>query len=450
MTHTATGRSGRVTFQVPDLWTVETPERDEIDALAYLRGPEGTFAPNAVLTVNPYEGSIAQFSIEALDSLHSTLDSPVIIDVRPWEPGEHLPDSPAAAGRVITYTHRSPQTGATLRGAEWLVTGHGIAAQLTTTTDVAQWAVFAPDMVQIAASITFTGTERPSAPVQGAESIPEQAQDPLLTALTETPIERIDGLARLQPYPNEGPWIHGSSLALLSEMSQGRKIGRLETGSYREQLTELQECGFVAGRELSEDGKTLSLFMSEAQVSVRVTAHYGSNTPSFQAWVVGDAVLVTASTSYVAAVTGERDGQPSPDHFNVQIVPLDRLTTLMAQWVGLQPAWTVPVFPVVVPEDRVQARWSGDETFPEGANETMQALWHEGWFAWDVLMVSPAMQLDPISYLNAGRMGHFSIGTDASDQGSGIAFVPLPSVSILDRLEDSLQSVLFNRDRLVG
>ena len=445
MSLTVTGRTGRVTFDVPENWTIEPSERQEVESIAYLRGPDGVFAPNVVLTVNDFSGTVAEFAINVLEGITSTLLSPVIIDVLPWTPGGGIAEEPASAGRVVVYSHLSPQTGTRLRVAEWLTTAAGTAAQLTTTSTVAQWPVFGSQFGEIADTLTIVGAESPSAPGQGAEDIPEAARDEFLTQLTGQPVERIHGLATVQPYPNEGQWVHGEALKLLSDMAEGLKIGRLSAAAHERPLTELARVGLVQDRSLTEDGDFLAEFFRDPSASIRVTADYGTNEPSLQAWVVGETALIAASTGYVAATEGKDGGQPSPDHFNVQVSRLNDLSTLIAQWVGLQPAWNLPVFPMVVPDDVLTRRWQGDGTFPEGASETLQTMWHENWFVWNLIAVGPESESGPYSYVNAGRMGHYRLGAEEGPEGEGTAFVPTPAAAIYDQLEDTIQACVFGR-----
>lgn len=450
MSQPVNGRTGRVTFDVPDNWTVEASERSEVESMAYLRGPEGVFAPNVVLTLNDFSGTVAEFAINVLEGIASTLVAPVIIDVLPWTPGEGLADDPASAGRVVVYSHLSPQTGTRLRVAEWITTAAGVAAQLTTTSTVAQWPVFGSQFGEIADTLSIIGAERPSAPGQGADGIPEAARDEFLTHLTGQPVERIDGLATMQPYPNEGQWVHGEALKLLSDMAEGLKIGRLNAAAYERPLEELARLDLVKDRSLTEDGEFLADFFRDPAASIRITANYGMNEPSFQAWVVDETVLIAASTGYVAATEGKSGGQPSSDHFNVQVSRLNDLSTLIAQWVGLQPAWNLPVFPMVVPDDVLTRRWQGDGTFPDDASETMRSMWHENWFVWNLIAVGPEAESGPYSYVNAGRMGHYRLGAEEGPHGEGTAFVPTPSAAIYDQLEDTIQACIFGREpRLV-
>jgi len=446
MSLTVTGRTGRASFQVPEGWATEDSGRDEVEALAYLPGPDETFAPNAVLTVNDFTGTVAEFAVRTLEGISSTLVRPVIIDVLPWTPGGGLAEDPAAAGRVVVYSHLSPQTGTRLRVAEWLTAAAGAAVQLTTTTTVAQWPLFGAVFSAIADTVQVTGAGTPSAPAQGADGIPESARDPFLTRLIGTPVERIHGLATLQPYPNEGQWVHGAAMSLLSEIADGLKIGRLNALGYRDQLAELERHGLAEGRTLTEDGDTLAEFLRHPAASIRITASYGEHEPSFQAWVAGDKVLVAASTGYVAATEGKDGGQPTPDHFNVQISRLTDLSTLMAQWVGLQPAWNLPVFPMIVPDDVLARRWQGDGTYPEGANETLQEMWHENWFVWNLVAVGPRSEAGPVSYVNAGHRGHYRLGAEEGENGEGTAFVPTPSAAVYDQFEDAIQACLYGRE----
>ncbi|MEE1621833.1 hypothetical protein ACQ3I4_09570 [Zafaria sp. Z1313] len=134
-----TGRTGRASFSVPSQWTSESV-RDEIELLAYLPGPDETFAPNVAVTVNPFEGTLDGFLLKALDGLASALTLPYIVDVRLWD----------VPGRVVHYTHDAPESGLRLRGCEFLSIQGGLALQVSATTTVAQWPVFSELLEKIA------------------------------------------------------------------------------------------------------------------------------------------------------------------------------------------------------------------------------------------------------------------------------------------------------------
>lgn len=129
-----------------------------------MEGPEGTFAPNLIVTVNPYDGVIDDLLDRAVHGLTTTLQKPYHFDVRIWDKGLGVDASEpgsssdtvdvSAMGRTIAHAHESPQTGATLRSAEWLFIDQGLAVQVTGTTTAAQWPVFFRALESMARSLS--------------------------------------------------------------------------------------------------------------------------------------------------------------------------------------------------------------------------------------------------------------------------------------------------------
>ncbi|MDN6299004.1 MAG: hypothetical protein ACTHWW_10900 [Arthrobacter sp.] len=160
------GRTGRATLVLEEPWQAESI-RDEFELFAYLAGPEGTFAPNLIVTVNPFDGTNDEFLDRAVHGLTTTLQKPYLFDVRIWDKEQSLDDDSVPSvddldvlsmGRTIAYTHESTQTRATLRSAEWLFIDSGLAIQVTGTTTTAQWPIFEPTLGTMARSVS-TSTE---------------------------------------------------------------------------------------------------------------------------------------------------------------------------------------------------------------------------------------------------------------------------------------------------
>lgn len=157
------GRTNRASIVLEAGWIEESP-RDEIELLAILPGPEGSFAPNLVVTVNPFEGGIDEFLGRAVQGISSTLHHPYIFDIRAWDKAGSIDDADAPAsgadidvsafGRSIHYTHVSPNTGSTLRVTEWLFISHRLAVQVTGSATTAQWQVLGPTLERLAKTIT--------------------------------------------------------------------------------------------------------------------------------------------------------------------------------------------------------------------------------------------------------------------------------------------------------
>lgn len=159
------GRTGRASLVLEEAWQAESI-RDEIELFAFIRGPEGTFAPNLVVTVKPFGGNIDEFLDHAVHGLTTSLQKPYLFDVRVWDrhpssngtdPYQPVDDVDVRQmSRTIGYTHESPQTGATLRSTEWLFIESGLAVQVTGTTTTAQWPVFSRTLETMARSVATT------------------------------------------------------------------------------------------------------------------------------------------------------------------------------------------------------------------------------------------------------------------------------------------------------
>lgn len=137
------GRTGKASFRIPTQWVSESV-RDEIELLAYLPGPADEFAPNVVVTALPFDGTLEDFALRAVDGLMAKLVNPYIVDVRLWD----------VPGRVIHYTHLSPENQLRLRTCEFLSIQAGLALQVSATSTTSQWPVFSDLFEQIARSTT--------------------------------------------------------------------------------------------------------------------------------------------------------------------------------------------------------------------------------------------------------------------------------------------------------
>lgn len=444
MSQLVQGRSGRVNYSVPDDWEAVVPETEDIDSLAVLPGPQGEFAPNVVVTVNEFDGHVGLFAQSVVDHLRTTLEDAVVVDVLPWPADQSIPDDPTREGRVVVYTHRSPRTGSRLRGAEWLITRAGIAAQMTTTTTVSQWPVFASLFSEIGSTLRIEGPESPDTT---PPALPAASTDPFLSELAGLPIERLDGLGVLQRFEFQGLTMSGESFALFTALADGERIGRLTEAEHDQSLAELAELGLVEGAELSEAGSTFALIYQESAASLRLTAAAAAGSSSFHAWAVGEYALIVTGPDCTSMVTEPTEDTPGPGQVTVAVTPLDELTTELVRWTGLQPSWHLPVFPSTVSEEAIDRRWSGETEPPvDDANPTLEALWQQPWFLWTFEAAGPKTDIGPSTYLNAGSMGHYAWGR--SDEG--IVMVPLASVTILDRLEDALQACLYGREPRIG
>ncbi|WP_159553309.1 hypothetical protein [Citricoccus sp. K5] len=439
-TVTITGRTDRAQMTIPEHWSAEDI-RDEIELLSVLKGKDGVFAPNLVVTLNAYDGSMAEFLSSAVGNISQTLTEVRFIDITLWNPGGALPgQTPALDGRAVTYTHVSPASGEVLRTTDWLFIENGLAVQATGTTAAPDWMALGPELEQIASSLVVAedaGTA--GAPVR--TELPEGALDELASGELGAPVESISGIGRTQTFDYAGAWVHASALALLDEMAEGFRIGRLNADSYRDQLAELESAGLAQGTKLTDTGEYACLHLDEPDASFRISAAGSGGAMYYQAWLYGPTALVTAGTGYHTQVGLQADEAPSRDHVNVRIFPITELAREMASWLGVGPAWPLPALPAGLPAERLEQRWAGNTEIPETANPVLAALWEQDWFTWELSAQGPEGEIDPVAYLNGGPLGHYRLGSEDGRTW----LMPTPSVYLYDQLDDLIAAAIYGR-----
>lgn len=433
-----TGRTERAQMTLPEHWSAEDI-RDEIELLAVLKAKEGVFAPNLVVTLNPYSGSMAEFLASAVGNLAQTLTDVQFIDVTLWNRDRELPEDAAAEGRAITYTHVSPSSGDILRTTEWLFIEGGLAVQATGTTAAQDWMFLAPELEQIASSLALA--ESVMAPTPVDRTLPDGALDALASSELGYPVESISGLGRQQHYDYAGEWVRGASFALVDEMAEGFKVGRLQADDYRAELDDLARAGLVEGTKLTEAGEFIQLHLQDPDASFRISGAGAGGESHYQAWAYGPSVLVAAGPG-CHAQTGLQDaGAPSLDHVNVQILPLSALARDMAAWAGVGPAWALPALPAGLSQEQFAQRWAGNTEPPAGANAVLKALWEQNWFTWEFAAHGVESAVEPYAYLHGGPLGLYRVGSE--DATTWV--VPTPSVYVYDQLDDAIAAILYDR-----
>lgn len=437
-TVTIMGRTERVQMTIPESWNAEDI-RDEIELLAIYQGREGVFAPNLVVTVNPYEGSMAEFMQAAVGNVVSTLQDARIIDISTWNRTQEFPLELAAQGRAITYTHVSPASGEVLRTTDWLFTEGGLAVQATGTSAAPDWMVFAPELEAIASSLITSESEADLGPV--APELPDGAQDELASAELGQPVESIGELLKHQPYDYSGEWVPARAFALMDEMAEGLKIGRLQAEDYSDELEELARVGFVEGTKLTDLGEVVRLHLAEPTAAFRVSGAGSAGESYYQAWVHGSSVLVAAGAGYHVQTELQPNESPSPDHANIMILPITGLARDIASWVGLAPAWPLAALPSSVPLELIAQRWAGNTEPPADANPVLAELWKQNWFTWTVTGQGEETSPEPYSYLHGGPLGQFRIGAD----GDRSWLIATHSVYAYDQLDDVIAAAIFDR-----
>ncbi|MGP5162881.1 hypothetical protein [Arthrobacter rhombi] len=447
---TAIGRTGIISLDLPPEW-LTGPERPEYELLAYLPSPKESFAPTIVVTANPFDGSIADFMRRVVDGVMEGTAAPQFIDIRGWTrapglaAGIELTPAEALAGRAVAYTQLSPSRGLSLLSTEFLFIEAGLAIQVTASTAVNHWQSAGPLLSEIVATVRLNRQPTENKATARPASLPPEAVDPVASAVFGHDVEKIAGLAGAQPFEFDGVWVHGRTIDTLTSLSDGLRLGALNKAEHSEQLDELEALELVNGTRLTDVGEMIGAHLTDPQSSYRITGFDTGGECWFQAWTYGPTALLLVEPGYHRNLGEEPVPRPSPEHFNLQLVPLTMLSTLMARWVGLQPAWNLQLEPAPLPVDDLARGWRGDRRPPEGSNEAMRSLWDEPWFSWTLTSAGADSEPEDIAYFNGGTVGHQRL----FHQGDAAIFTPVPSTSVFLQIEDRIQATIFGHDPLM-
>ncbi|MDN5755555.1 MAG: hypothetical protein ACTHWW_10905 [Arthrobacter sp.] len=277
----------------------------------------------------------------------------------------------------------------------------------------------------------------------GKDTIYFSGTDPVAQAALRAPLPDLGEIGTQQPFSYDGAWVHSGAVELLMKMVGGYRPGRLQQRLQRSQLEELREAELVSGNELTSGGQLLVAVMNEAEASFRLSGLIENHEYLFQCWASEQMALIITQPGYHAAGNPEFVEQPTPAHVNIRVVPLLDLSTLMAKWVGLAPAWNFDLLPVEIPMTAIEDQMNGSSAVPDDANDVLQDAWREKWMLWSLEGSCPAGDLDPLTYLTAGRRGQHRL---AQQESESVMLIPTGSTYVFDQIEDRLQAMVFQRD----
>jgi hypothetical protein len=445
------GYLGVLQFRPAQHWLAEQV-RPEIELLATFPVDENTFRPSVVVTVNPFEGSIREFSVKALAGLTSTLRECRVIDVGGWErrpedrAEEHLgvETDTSLLSRRIEYVHRA-DNGRLVSGVEYLVLMEGWAVQFTSTCAVQDRLFLAGDIDAMARSVELApgGMAPPSAPVTS-----EPEHDVTATANFDLPVEDLTGWQAPHRLATGGAWLTPEAVERLQNLA-GARLGRLLPPRQDEALAELEDAGLFSGRKLTETGDLLATMLTESAFRMRLTGRHGAGDTLVQVFAVSDVALVVAQQGHAERVLGVDWEAPSDSHLHVGMVPLSELSARLLAWTGSPPAWNLMPTPALLEPRRFDARLDGAEVKPPDADPVLQDVWAEPWWSWRVEAEADGLgELPSSTVLTTPRRGSYRMGL-VEDPGTGqdrVLLWPVESSFLLGLLEDLIQAAHFGRE----
>ncbi|MBG6084942.1 hypothetical protein [Zhihengliuella flava] len=467
---TIQGWRGILTFDIDEPW-IAVEARPEVELMATLPPVEGEFVPNIVVTVNPFDGTLADFSRRALAAVERDLREGRIVDVGDWA-YTFAPDAPDGTtpvddygvpaaehvGRVVEYTHRA-QDGSTVYGADYLILLHGWAIQASTTTSLPARLIFDDVLQDMARSVTVL-----RAPEEQDQSeltaMAAAVQDDVATSVLGGDREALFDHTAAGSTIGEGVWMTGEALQRTAELQEA-VVGRLGAGKDAV-VRELERLGVLENGRLGDLGEVISVALTDAQVRVRLTGRFTRGETHFQAFIIGSVAVVAAEQGYGPRVLNQPWHPDDPARFNVQILPLAELSSAMLRWVGAGPAWNLHLEEPTITPDVFEERLAGEAVSQPADGAVLSEVWQQPWFTWvlEIEINDPDMtqrEFPPLTFTNTGPRGHYRVGTLEMDDEStttlrsgDVLLWPTESGFIFRQLEDYLQAAILGRPLVLG
>lgn len=271
----------------------------------------------------------------------------------------------------------------------------------------------------------------------------EPALEEVASRLAGAPLERLSGLGAKQPFSSEGPWLDPAAAALLHRVAENRRIGRLERSGNEASIEILAGAGLLdsAGR-LTPGGEVITRPLDRPAAVLHFTASCLGQATELQVWLDETNALMLAGPSAGVLSSASETPVQTAGMLQLKFVSLHELFPALAAWLGISPAWNMPVSPAAFPVQILNRR-HGDAgaPLPEGADEALAYAWSQPWFLWHLVMDSATGE--GVGYLNAGGAGHYRVAAD-DDQAT---LTSIPSANVYRHLVDLVESVRFQRPR---
>lgn len=268
----------------------------------------------------------------------------------------------------------------------------------------------------------------------------EPALEEVASRVRNSSLERLSGLAAKQPFTSTGPWLDPAAVALLHKVAQTHRIGRFERSGKEPAIKALTDAELLSrSGQLTPGGQYVTRPLDRPTSALSFSASYLGQATELRVWMDEDNALLLAGPSAGTLVREPDTAAEQLGMLQLKFISLNELFPVLASWLGIAPAWNLPVSPSTLPVKVLNSRQLIPGPAPEGANEALAYVWSEPWFLWHLL-------LDPVTgkgvgYLNAGGAGHYRVGADA-DQAT---LTSIPSANVYRHLVDLVESVRFQR-----
>lgn len=268
----------------------------------------------------------------------------------------------------------------------------------------------------------------------------EPAVEEPVSSLRGVPLERLSGLAATQPYASEGPWLDPAAVALLHKVAQTHRIGRFERAGQEAAVKALTDAELLNGAgHLTPGGQYVTHPLDRASAALTFSASYLGQPTELRVWMDDENALLLAGPSAGDFVREPETAAGRIGMLQLKFVSIKELFPVLASWLGIAPAWNLPVSPSTLPLTVLNNRQRAAGPPPESADDALAYMWSEPWFLWHLLL-NPGTA-EGVGYLNAGGAGHYRVVAD-DDRAT---LTSIPSANVYRHLVDLVESVRFQR-----
>ncbi len=268
----------------------------------------------------------------------------------------------------------------------------------------------------------------------------EPAAEDVASRLRGTRLERLSGLAATQPFTSDGPWLDAAAVSLLHKVAQTHRLGRFERSGNEAAVKALIGAELLneAG-QLTPGGKYVTRPLDQTSAILEFSGAYLGQATALHVWMDEENALLLAGPSAGTLIREPETAAGQLGHHQLKFVSLNSLFPVLASWLGVAPAWNLPVPRDPLPVEVLNGRQLAFGPAPEGSDEALAYAWSQPWFLWHLL-------LDPVTeagvgYLNAGGAGHYRVVVEEEQ-----AFLTsIPSANVYRHLVDLVEAARFQR-----
>lgn len=296
------------------------------------------------------------------------------------------------------------------------------------------------------------GQEYPAYP--GREPRP----DPQASAAYGEPVEELGKLRTALPWSSRGPHLAWETLEFMALYASRRRLGRLEARSNRAAVDTLVAADLMkADGAWNDAGLLVTDALRNTRASIEVDGGHGPTRTRMDIKVGNRTALAMAGPGVDDVLEGIG---MSTTHRQLDIVGVEGVPALIAQWVGLGPAWSVGQAVEMDGSEFSQIlHRGGPGAGGPGAPSGFERFWDVPWFEWSIRVVAPQSADSMESgdgesgaenrsaapragvewrFVNAGKAGHFHY--DYADRA--VRLTPAPSFSVWMELLRAVDEVL--------